>query len=201
MAPPPRTVKVHFQRSGATMTYSADDQSTTAHLMQAIADHIGFSAVEQQKTLRYRFLSIPPLTPQQFVECDIRGLIRLSPLFPVEVLQQEVSRIEHLATASHKTKTRDADADADDGGKQGGGRVKSGRMSWRDLARRGKKTWKLIQVGGEAGKVGEGAPPIKVEPGVGGGGGGGVPIKVEPGVGGGGGGQRSKPEVIVIDDD
>ncbi|KAJ3264649.1 hypothetical protein HK104_006439 [Borealophlyctis nickersoniae] len=185
MAPPARPINVHFEKTGGSMTYVAEDKSATAHLMQAIGDHIGFTAPEQ-KTLRYKFLGVPPLTPEQFVENDIRGLIRLSPLFPVEVIQLGVSRIEHLPTASHKTKTRDADDY--DGGKQGGGRVKSGR-SWRDVVKgRGKA---LRMIGGEVGEVGEageGAPPIKAVP-VGEGGGGGVPIKAEP-VGEGGGGRK-----------
>ncbi|KAJ3272656.1 hypothetical protein HK104_004427 [Borealophlyctis nickersoniae] len=90
--------------------------------MQAIADPIGLTAPEQ-KTLRYKFLGVPPLTPEQFVENDI-----------LEVIQLGVSRIEHLPTASHKTKTRDEVLDVpriehlpdDDGGKRGGSEVGEG---------------------------------------------------------------------------
>ncbi|KAJ3267444.1 hypothetical protein HK104_005887, partial [Borealophlyctis nickersoniae] len=111
---PPRTVKVYFPQTGGSMACIVQNDSTTAHLLQAIATHVGITDPDQ-KNVQYKVMGLGPVTARCFVEVvDIRALIKLSPDFLVEVTQGEVPRLENLPTTSHKKKRRDTDEDDKD---------------------------------------------------------------------------------------
>ncbi|KAJ3263141.1 hypothetical protein HK104_006684 [Borealophlyctis nickersoniae] len=172
-------IKIRIKRHGSTFEYKATEDSTAAHLMQAIATHLG---AQTQDDLRYHFLGLPALTAMQFVNVDILALIELSPRWTVEVEQLKPPTVEALPTPALKRKVGDADLYFDDGGKgdgRGKGQKRIGGSGGKALIREGGRgSGKRVKV--EAGDEGERGKRVKVEDeGIAGGGGGGGVIQVD----------------------
>ncbi|KAJ3270497.1 hypothetical protein HK104_004914 [Borealophlyctis nickersoniae] len=168
-------IKVRIQRHGSTFEYKATEDSTAAHLMQAVASHLG---EQKQENLRYHFLGLPPHTAMEFVNVDILALIELSPRWTIEVEQLKPPTVDALPTPALKRKVGDDDLDYDDGGKRGGhgygGKVIGGSNGGRALMEGGRGSKRVKVEAGERGK------PVKVEDeGIAGGGGGRGVIQVD----------------------
>ncbi|KAJ3286761.1 hypothetical protein HK104_008890 [Borealophlyctis nickersoniae] len=78
--------------------------------MAAVTKHLGGV---QPENLNFAVMGLPAQPAMVFVKVDIRALLRLSPDFPVEVIELEEPTIESLPTPAHKRNRRDGDGDHD----------------------------------------------------------------------------------------